>query len=491
LNPERVAIPRELLKHLLDAEKLKYCFECGICTASCPMTELIPDYYNPRILLEKIYHEPEEALNDPALWLCAWCYRCYKRCPQKVKLPEVLLSIRKIAKEQGRLKGFNRALEVISQQIPFPLSFGFVCLHPERAQLSNAFEASGKRLMSKRKRTRTTQATEEALIRDKVAVVGAGPAGLTAAHELIKKGYMVTVFESAAQPGGMLKQCIPEHRLPKKILDAEIEHITDLGVEIKTNVKIGSDLLFEQLQHQGFRAVFVAVGAHKTRRLGVEGENLDGVFDAVDFLRRVNSDEKVRVGHRVAVVGGGNVAIDSARQALQLGAKEVIILYRRLRDEMPANPYEKKEAEDEGVKIQFQVAPKRILGQNGQVNAIECVKMELGEPDQTGRRTPKPIEGSEFTVPIDTVILAIGEAPDLSFLPKEIEIDEGNTIAVEPFTVETSQPGVFTGGDCVTGPATVIEAVLAGKKAADCIDQYLRREKVLKAEQILEESKQT
>jgi NADPH-dependent glutamate synthase beta subunit-like oxidoreductase len=453
------------------------------------MTELVPNHYNPRILLQKIYHNPEQAITDPALWLCAWCYRCFKRCPQKLKLPEILLSVRKIAKEQGKLEGFNRALEIISQETPFPSSFSLVCLHPERVKLENALESFGKRSMSKKKKTRTTPSDEKPT--GKVAVVGAGPAGLTAAHELAKKGYMVTVFESSSQPGGMLKQCIPEFRLPKKLLDAEIERIKDLGVEIKTNVKIGKDLAMDKLWQQGFQAIFISVGAHKTRKLGAEGENLNGVFDALDFLRQVNNNGKVKVGERVAVIGGGNVAIDSARAALRLGTKEVTILYRRSRDEMPANPYEIKEAEDEGVKIQFLVAPKRILGQNEHVTGLECLKMELGEPDQTGRRAPKPVEGSEFTVPIDTVILAIGEAPDLSFLPKQIEVNEANTIAVEPFTAETSQQGVFAGGDCVSGPATVIEAILAGKNAAECINQFLRSQKIPKAEQVLEGRKQT
>jgi len=489
LKPEKTPIPHELLEHLLDTEKLKYCFECGICTASCPMSELVPNHYNPRILLEKIYLNPEKALTDPALWLCAWCYRCFKRCPQKLRVPEILLSVRKIAKEQGKLEGFNRALEIISQEIPFPSSFGLVCLHPERVELANALESFSKRLPGKRKKTRLASTVETP--REKVAVIGAGPAGLTAAHELVKKGYMVTVFESSSEPGGMLKQCIPRFRLPRNFLDAEIKHIKDLGVEIKTNIKIGRDLTFDKLWQQGFKAIFISVGAHKTRKLGAEGENLAGVFDALDFLRQVNNDEKIKVGERVAVIGGGNVAIDSARTALRFGAKEVTILYRRSREEMPANPYEIHEAESEGIKTQFLVAPKRILGQNDHVTSLECIKMELGEPDETGRRAPKPIEGSEFNIPIDTVILAIGEVPDLLFLPKKVELTEGNTIAVEPFTAETSQPGVFAGGDCVSGPATVIEAVLAGKKAAECIDQYLRGEKPPKMEQILEGRKQT
>lgn len=490
MEPKENPIPNDLLEHLLDAEKLKYCFECGICTGSCPMNELLPNDYNPRILIEEIYHNPKGALNDPALWMCAWCYRCYKHCPQKVKLPDVLLSVRKIAKEQGKLQAFDKAMETISQNVPFPVSFSLVCLHPERAQLDDPSDQLIKHSSAKKRKATSTTQTQKATA-PKVAIIGAGPAGLTAAHELNNKGYKVTVFESAPQPGGMLKQCIPEFRLPKKLLDGEIDHIKDAGVEIKTNTKIGKDLSINDLRKQGFGAVLVSVGAHRTRKLGVEGEDLPEVFDALDFLRRTNNNEQAKIGQHIAIIGGGNVAIDSARTAKRLGASEVTILYRRTKDEMPANPYEIKEAEDEGIKIQFLVAPKRILGQNNHVHSIECLKMKLGEPDQTGRRAPLPIEGSEFTVQTDSVILAIGEAPDLSPFAKEIEIDEGNTIAVEPYSTETSQPGVFAAGDCMSGPATLIEAILTGKKAAESIDQYLQGGRTPKTEQIVEGRRQT
>jgi NADPH-dependent glutamate synthase beta subunit-like oxidoreductase len=324
-----------------------------------------------------------------------------------------------------------------------------------------------------------------------VAVIGAGPAGLTAAYELAKKGYPVTVIEASSHAGGMLRECIPEFRLPKKVVDAEIEQIKRTGVEIQTNTTLGKDLSFSDLWQKGFKAVFISVGAHRTRKLGAEGESLIGVLDALDFLKLTNEGKNAGVGNHVVVIGGGNVAIDSARTALRSGAKDATILYRRSMDEMPANPYEIKEAEHEGVKISFLVAPKRILGQDGHVNGVECIKMELGESDESGRRAPKPIAGSEFTVLTDSVILAIGEAPDVSFLPEEIEVTENNTVAVDPFSVITSQPGVFAGGDCVSGPATVIEAIVAGKKAANCIDQYLRGEKPQETEQIIQESEKT
>jgi NADPH-dependent glutamate synthase beta subunit-like oxidoreductase len=395
------------------------------------------------------------------------------------------LEIRKIAKEQGILEGFSQALELIGQEIPFPTSFGYICLHPERAELS---PQADHRVVGKKRRAKA--ASSAVSLRGKVAVIGAGPAGLTAAYELTEKGYPVTVYESSLHAGGMLRKCIPEFRLPKSIVDAEVERIKKIGVEIKTGITVGKDLSFNDLHKEGFRAIFLSVGAHRTRKLGVEGEDLKGVFDALDFLKRANKDGKIDIGERVAVVGGGNVAIDSARTAIRSGAKEVTILYRRSKGEMPANPYEIKEAEHEEVKINYLVAPRRFLGRDGRVTALECVKMALGEPDETGRRAPKPIEGSEFNFPIDSVIVAIGEVPDLSFVPKDLEINEDRTVAVEPFTVVTSLPGVFAGGDCVSGPASVVEAVLAGKKAADCIDEYLRTEKPLKTEQVLEGRKQ-
>ena len=461
---------KELLEHLLDAEKLMYCFECGICTSSCPMVELFPKHYNPRILLEKALLAPDRILESEALWLCAWCYQCTKHCPQKLKLPEIFLSLRKLAKDMGSLKGFERAMETINNEIAFPASFCLVCLHPERVDAR--LKPSSPSAIGRRKRTKATSQTQ---MKDKIAVVGAGPAGLTAAAELAKKGFNVTVFESSPSPGGMLKQCIPKHRLPKAMLDAEIEQIKQLGVEIVPTTQLGKNLTIDGLWRDNYRAVFISTGAHKSRRLDVEGENLDGVVQALDFLQKTNLGEPVHVGERVAVIGGGNVAIDAARTALKLGAKETHILYRRTRDEMPANPFDVKEAEEDGVKIQFLIAPKRIVGKDGKVTSLECIKMTLGEPDETGRRTPKPIEGSEFNLPFDTVILAIGESPDTDFLPKKVEIGEGNVIVVDPFTMETSMPGVFAGGDCVSGPATVVEAIVAGKRAAAQIEQFLEK----------------
>lgn len=473
-------IPKELLQKLLDEEKLKYCFECGICTASCPMAELVPSRYNPRTFLQKIFLDSKAALEDKALWLCAWCYRCHKRCPQRLKLPEIFLAIRKVAAERGYLEGLRSAYEVIESEVPLPTVCMWVCFHPERAEIDRRLAEDY--LQAKTKTTKAPHKSKETRV--KVAVVGSGPAGLTATQELAEKGYAVTVFESSPYIGGMPRKCIPKHRLPKTILDSDLKRVADLGIEIKTNTMIGKDLAIQDLLKQGYKAVFISVGAHKSRRLGVEGEDLEGVIHALDFLGRINMNDKVKLGNRVAVIGGGNVAMDAARTTQRLGAHEVHILYRRSRDEMPANPWEVGEAEREGVRFQFLVAPKRILGRDGHVTALECVKMSLGEPDETGRRRPLPIEGSDFRIDkLDTVILALGETPDLSILPKEVEISEKNAVAVNPVTMETSLPGVFAGGDCVSGPASIIEAIAAGKRAAIYMDKYLKR-LVLKAEKL-------
>ena len=262
--------------------------------------------------------------------------------------------------------------------------------------------------------------------------------------------------------------------LQGQALTKEVQTIRDLGVEIKTGMTVGKDLNFDDLWKEGYKAIFIGAGAHKSQELKIEGGDLKGVIHALDFLWNVNSGKKIEIGKNVVVIGGGNVAMDVAKTASRLEANEVTVLYRRSMEEMPANPWEVKETEDEGVKIEFLLAPKKILGQNGKVSAVECVRMQLGELDETGRRKPIPIEDSEFTRKTDTVILAIGEAPNLEFLPKEIELNENGTVWVNPITMETSLSGIFAGGDAVTGPATVIEAIQAGKRAAESIENYLK-----------------
>ena len=473
MKTAKIQIPRELQEKLLDVEKLKYCFECGICTASCPMTELAPGQYNPRILLETILLDPEKALTKPAAWLCGWCYECHKRCPQKLKPPEIFSLVKTLAVQEGHLEGLENAVDIIAQSVPLTESCYYVCFHPERSGLSKEqFESFYKRVIRSRKVLRRKKPTD--VHEEKVAVIGSGPSGLTAAYLLAVKGYPVTVFESSSELGGMLRYGIPETRLPKKAVDDDVEFAKSFGVEFRTNTELGKDVTLAQLKHEGYKAIFIAVGALKSRKIGCEGEDLSGVSCALDFLGQMKSKKKPEIGQRVAVIGGGNVAVDAARSALHAGAKEVTILYRRTREDMPANPWEVKEAEEEGVKFEFLVSPTKFVGKEGRVLEVELIKMELGESDETGRRAPVPMEKSEFTKAFDTVILAVGEAVDTSFLPKEIERSDINTIWADPITMETTAKGIFAGGDAVTGPSSVMEAIVAGKRAADSIEQYLK-----------------
>jgi len=412
----------------------------------------------------------------PANTIAEKCYPpCRKACPAEVNIQAYIALA-----SQGR---FKEALEVIRKYIPLPAICGRVCFSPceEECTRKDVDEALSiralKRLIADYEVERETGVKPKQIPKrqgEKVAIIGSGPAGIAAAYELIKLGYPVTVFEKASKPGGMLRECLPEYRLPKSVLDIEIQYLVDLGVEIKTNMTLGKEITIDGLFNQGYSAVFLGMGAQKSQSLNVEGENLHGVLHSLEFLKEANYGEKVELGSKVAVIGGGNVAMDAARTAKRLGADEVTIIYRRSEEEMPAHRREIEEAKLEGIKFLFLAAPKRFVGEDGRVTSIECVKMSLGPPDETGRMRPIPMEGSDFMFPVDTVILAIGETPDISFLPKEVEVTRRNTIAVDPTTLETKMLGVFAGGDVVTGPSSVIEAIAAGKRAAISIDRYLR-----------------
>jgi len=316
--------------------------------------------------------------------------------------------------------------------------------------------------------------------KERVAIIGSGPAGLSAAYYLARLGYQVTIFEALPVAGGMLYWGVPEYRLPNRIVAEEIEAIKSLGVEIKTNVVIGQELALNALLAEGYDAVLVAVGAWNDLKLNIPGEeDAEGVIPGIGFLKRANAGKKVEVRDKVCVIGGGNTAIDSARMASRLRVGQVSILYRRSRAEMPAVAEEVEAALGEGIEIQFLVAPTEILVKNGKANGIRCLRMELGEPDDSGRRRPIPIVGSEFTVDADTVIAAIGQAPDLAFLEGSgVEIARDGTISANPDTLVTNIPKVFVAGDAQTGPATVIQAVATGKRAALGIDSWLTGGKV-------------
>ncbi len=304
----------------------------------------------------------------------------------------------------------------------------------------------------------------------KIAIVGSGPAGLACAYDLVRKGYPVTVFEAAPKSGGLLRYGIPEMRLPREIIDNEVSYVQELGAEIKTNTPV-NDL--SELFNKGYKAVFLATGAGASQRLGIPGEDAIGVRYALEFLQSVNSGVKVTLGKRVAIIGGGNAAIDAARVARRLGAEEVFILYRRTRAEMPAAENEIEEAEREGIKIQYLVAPENFISKDGKLTGVRCVRMELGEPDASGRHRPLPIKGSEFVIDVDEVIGALGQRVDNTKLPGKLNFSRSGTIEADPVTMSTNIDGVFAGGDVVSGPATVINAVAAGKEAAISVERYL------------------
>jgi len=311
----------------------------------------------------------------------------------------------------------------------------------------------------------------------KVAVVGGGPAGLTCTYFLTLKGYSPTIFEKSPELGGMLRYGIPEYRLPKAMLDREITWITDLGVEVKRNTTLGEDFTIESLKKDGFDAIFLSLGAQKAKRMGIEGEDAtEGVIGGADFLRQMQSKEKPKIYGKVVVVGGGNTAIDAARTSLRLGAEKVTILYRRTRKEMPANDMEIEAADEEGVEMVFLSAPTGIVSENGRLKALRCIRMELGAPDASGRRSPVPKEGSEYDLPCDFAISAIGQDIDLGNINSDGKLKAGrqNTITTNGVTFETSIPGVFAGGDAVTGPAVAIDAIAHGRIAALMIDQYIQ-----------------
>lgn len=379
---------------------------------------------------------------------------------------------------------YEEAYSLIMQTVPFPASIGRICHHPCEVNCKRGlFDAPIAIAALKRFAADYASGTEESGPSSHpeqakgVAIIGAGPAGLTAAYRLAKKGYAVTVFDKLPVEGGMLFAGIPPYRLPKEVLKREIDAVKVTGIEIVTGVEIDASK-FEKLRKE-YNAVFIAIGAHMSRQLGVEGEYLDGVVPGVDFLREFNLNlnygqgEVERLEKRIAVVGGGNVAMDVARSAIRMGA-DVTIVYRRSRVEMPAREEEIIEAEEEGVKFMFLVNPTRILGGEGRVEKLELVRMELGAPDESGRRSPVPIEGSEFLIDVGMVVPAIGQASDLRFLADSgVETENGRTIKADSWGI-TSEEGIFAGGDCVRGAAFAIDAIADGNEAAESIDRYLR-----------------
>ncbi len=381
---------------------------------------------------------------------------------------------------------YKEALRLMKEDNPFPAVCGRVCDHPcetqcKRKDIDEAVAINFiKRYVADQDLKAETRYVPplKARRKEKVAIIGSGPAGLTAAYFLAREGYPVTVFEKAPIAGGMLTLGIPAYRLPRDVIKAEIQVIRDMGVKIKTGVDVGKDVTVDKLRKQGFKAFFFAIGTQKCKQLNVPGEDLKGVYQALDYLRRVNMGEKVTLGKKVAVVGGGNAAVDVARCARRLGSPGTFILYRRGMEEMPARPEELEELEQEGIPIQTLTQPVKFVGEKGKVKAIECVKMVLKDKDASGRRKPVAVPGSEFTIEVDAVIMALGQEADWGCLTPECSctIDEVGAMAVNALTLQSGDADIFAGGDSIRGTSTVIEAIADGKKAAVSIARYLQCE---------------
>lgn len=398
---------------------------------------------------------------------------CSHTCPAGTSVPKYVALV-------GQRR-FSDALRIIRDQNPFVSVCGRVCNAPcegkcRRAQIDEPLSIRALKRFAADQAVKGELPVPARLVSPaadkKVAIIGGGPSGLTCAYHLARMGYSPVVFEADPVAGGMLASCIPPYRLPRNVLQSEIDMIASLGVDIRLNSRVDKPS-FEKIR-KDYDAVYVAVGADKGWTLEIPGEDMDGVYDSITFLKDVNLGRNtVKVGEKVAVVGGGNAAIDAARTALRLGAKKVTIVYRRLKDDMPAAPEEIHEAELEGIEIRYLAVPVEALGENGKLKSLRCQLLELGEFDKSGRKAPKAIEGSVFDIPVDTVITAISQEPDLEFAGDAIKKRRGGTVQIEGSTMKTNADGVFAGGDVVNGPWTVIGAIGDGMKAAISIDRFL------------------
>lgn len=447
------------------------CTGCALCADVCPVT-VLSEFDEGLSTRKAIYRPFPQAVPNVFTISRRGTPPCQAACSIHQNAQGYITLI-----AQGK---FKEALDVILRDNPLPSICGRICTHPctvncTRGTVDEPLNIPGlKRFVTdlfgdyELPRPKVNRA-------EKVAIVGSGPAGLMCAYELRQRGYQPVIYEALPVAGGMLSVGIPAFRLPRDVIKAEIDRLKEIGIEIKTNTPVGKAVTIEQLRKQ-YAAVFIGIGAHVERKLKVPGEDLPNVWGGIEFLRKVNLEGPFHVGERVLVIGGGNSAVDAARTALRCGAKEVTMVYRRTRAEMPADPKEIEAAEEEGVKMLFLAAPKTILGNKETgVTALECLKMKLGAPDASGRPAPEPIPGSEFVLSCDAIIATIGQVPDLASLGKKLDIEmtKWGTFKADELTLETNIPGVFAGGDCVTGPDVVVNAMYAGKKAAISIDRYL------------------
>ncbi|MCF7811081.1 FAD-dependent oxidoreductase [bacterium] len=450
------------------------CTGCGECEAAC--TVALPDRFNFGMVAHRAAYIPfPQAVPKKAVINRQGQSPCSNVCPAGVKAHGYVSLVR-----SGR---YDEAFHLHMEDAPLPGSLSRACYAPcENACTRSDLEGSVdirriKRFMVDHYYSAHSEpeyGTPEKLSDKRIAIVGSGPAGLSAAYHLGRKGYHIKIFEREEQAGGMLRYAIPAYRLPKDIVDRDIKNITALGVEIETNTNITS---VASLKEQGFDTVFLAVGTYETWKMNLPGEDLDGVMDCMGFLSKANTGKISDLsGKTVVVVGGGNSAIDPARLALRMGAEKVIILYRRTRKEMPAHEWEIQAAIDEGADLMILKTPRRFIGSNGRLVKVEVLRMELGEPDDSGRRRPVPVKGSEHSIDVDLAVLAIGLRPSTDSFTDQLKINRNETFRVNPETLETNIPSVFAGGDGVTGPAMIVDAIGQGKRAAFYINRYLQGE---------------
>ncbi len=458
------------------------CASCERCERACPVDIIMANASNGH----KAIHRSAFGLKSvPSAYAIdkEGMPACTAACPAGVNTHGYVALVSK-----GK---FAEALDLVTEAVPFPRVLGRVCSHPCEKNCTRAKVDLAVSICALKRFAADSNSTESSLMRSqnsngikpkgppRVAIIGAGPAGLTAARDLTRLGQKSTVFEALPVPGGMITVGMPRFRLPREVRQADVNDIVRLGIEIKTSTPIGKDLTLEDLKRQGYKAILIATGAHKNQRLGIAGENLSGVIDSIALLQALNLKQPITVGKKVVVIGGGYTAIDSARTAIRLHCERVVILYRRSLEEMPANAEEVAEAQEEGVEIEYLVAPIRIIGAESKVVGVECIRMGLGEADSSGRRRPIPIEGSEFCVEADTVIVAVGQRPDLSFLGEDTALTDGRKhIVIDRHTMATKVPGIFAAGDVSGEQGTLIEAIAAGRRAAISIDRFLRGEEL-------------
>lgn len=452
-----------------------------------PMPEQDPNVRNKNFLEVAMGYTEEMAMEEASRCLNCKHKPCVSGCPVNVRIPEFVAKV-----AEGK---FEEAYEIITSTNSLPAISGRVCPQENQCEGKCVRGIKGESVSIGRlerfcadyhMKHSDAKAVKPQSNGKKVAVIGAGPSGLTCAGDLAKKGYEVTVFEAFHTAGGVLVYGIPEFRLPKAIVKKEVENLQDLGVEVKTNMVIGRVLSVDELFEMGYKAIFIGSGAGLPSFMGIEGEDLIGVYSANEYLTRTNLmkaylddyDTPIIKSKSVAVVGGGNVAMDAARCAKRLGAENVYIVYRRGMEEMPARKEEVHHAMEEGIIFKNLNNPVKILGdENGRVRAMECIEMELGEPDASGRRKPIAKEGSNFELPVDTVIMSIGTSPNplIRSTTPGLDTNKRGCLVVNEDTMQTTREGVYAGGDAVTGAATVILAMGAGKQAAQSIDEYLSK----------------